>query len=140
MEALPENVRDAALNALDRLPDDDAVCHGDFHPGNILMSSRGPIIVDWNDATRGDPHADVARSLVIAQFAAGQPGVRIAFDLELFQRSYLERYLQLGDVSHQRVEAWELPVAVARLAEGIAGERNSLLAFIEGSLPQWSNT
>ena len=95
------------------------------------MSSQGPIIVDWNDTTTGDPLSDVARTLLLFRFATDQLEVRIAFDLEQFHRSYLERYLQLRDVSHQQVEAWELPVAVARLTEGIAAERDSLLAFIE---------
>ena len=135
VEGLKEGIREAALNALDGLPNNDAVCHGDFHPGNILMSSRGPIIVDWNDTTRGDPLSDIARTLLLFRFATDQPEVRIEFDLEQFHRSYLERYLQLRDVFHQQVEAWELPVAFARLSEGIAGERDSLVAFIEHRAP-----
>ena len=32
--------------AVNVLPDGDVVCHGDFHPDNILMSAEGPVIID----------------------------------------------------------------------------------------------
>jgi aminoglycoside phosphotransferase (APT) family kinase protein len=48
---LPEAVRQAALAKLDSLPEDDKLCHGDFHPGNILLTVHGPVIIDWIDAT-----------------------------------------------------------------------------------------
>lgn len=62
-EVLPATTREAVLNLLRRLPDGNAVCHGDFHPDNIIMSSRGPIIIDWLTATQGNPLADVAKDL-----------------------------------------------------------------------------
>ena len=58
---------DASLaRALDLLPAPVAaprLCHGDLHPSNVILSGDGPMIVDWFDASRGDPIADVARSL-----------------------------------------------------------------------------
>ncbi len=39
--------------------------HGDFHPGNILMADRGPVIIDCIDTTRGSAAADVARTWVL---------------------------------------------------------------------------
>ena len=38
------------------------LCHGDLHPSNVILTRDGPVIVDWFDASRGDPVADVARS------------------------------------------------------------------------------
>jgi aminoglycoside phosphotransferase (APT) family kinase protein len=32
----------------------------DLHPLNVMMSSRGPIVIDWANAVRGDPNTDVA--------------------------------------------------------------------------------
>lgn len=34
--------------------------HLDLHPLNVMMSSRGPIVIDWSNAARGDPNVDVA--------------------------------------------------------------------------------
>jgi Ser/Thr protein kinase RdoA (MazF antagonist) len=35
---LPDALRAAVLRQLESLPDGDSLCHGDFHPGNILMT------------------------------------------------------------------------------------------------------
>ncbi len=34
--------------------------HMDLHPLNVMMSPRGPIVIDWTNAARGDPITDVA--------------------------------------------------------------------------------
>lgn len=44
--------------------DDDCVCHGDFWPGNVLVSEKGMTIVDWEMVRRGCGATDVG------QFAA----------------------------------------------------------------------
>lgn len=37
-----------------------AVLHQDLHPGNVLLSPDGPVVIDWTNACRGDQAADVA--------------------------------------------------------------------------------
>lgn len=64
-EALPADLRSAVLALLDRLPEGDRLCHGDFHLGNMMGSWTSPVVVDWGDAARGDPLADVARTRLI---------------------------------------------------------------------------
>ena len=50
------------------------LCHGDLHPSNVILSPRGPMIVDWFDASRGDPIGDIARStLVLLAHGADPP-------------------------------------------------------------------
>jgi uncharacterized protein (TIGR02172 family) len=58
-------LRAAALHALERLPDGSALCHGDFHVGNVLLSAHGPLVIDWENATSGYPLADGARTLLL---------------------------------------------------------------------------
>ena len=55
------------LSALDEVPDDRriVVCHGDLHPGNVILAASGPVVIDWFDASCGSPAADVARTLVL---------------------------------------------------------------------------
>ncbi len=38
----------------------DTVVHGDFHPGNVLLAERGPVIIDWSDTAITQPFVDVA--------------------------------------------------------------------------------
>ncbi len=132
------DMKEAALAALRELPDDTVLCHGDFHPDNILMSPRGPIIIDWMDATQGSPLADVARTSLLFQIAVlppGTPGRRlIALLRASFHRAYLRRYLKLRPAAPERIEAWRLPVAAARLEERIAEEEERLLSLVQALL------
>jgi hypothetical protein len=41
------------------------------HPGNVMLSSRGPVVIDWRNASEGPPDLDVVLSaLILAQMAA----------------------------------------------------------------------
>ena len=70
-------VRERALAVLASLPDDDRLLHGDLHPGNVLLGERGPVVIDWLDASAGPPAADVARTRLLLRFADGGPHVRL---------------------------------------------------------------
>jgi aminoglycoside phosphotransferase (APT) family kinase protein len=48
----------------------DRLLHLDLHPLNVMMSPRGPIVIDWTNAVRGDPNTDVA--LTWALISAGE--------------------------------------------------------------------
>jgi aminoglycoside phosphotransferase (APT) family kinase protein len=39
--------------------------HLDLHPENVLLSSRGPVVIDWTNARAGDPSLDIALTWVI---------------------------------------------------------------------------
>jgi aminoglycoside phosphotransferase (APT) family kinase protein len=40
--------------------DGDALLHMDLHPINVLLSARGPVVIDWESAGRGPAEADLA--------------------------------------------------------------------------------
>lgn len=42
-----------------------AVLHMDLHPGNVMLTGRGPVVIDWVDAVAGPAGADVATAYVI---------------------------------------------------------------------------
>jgi aminoglycoside phosphotransferase (APT) family kinase protein len=44
--------------------------HLDLHPLNVLLGTKGPVVIDWGNACRGDPHVDVALAWVL--MAAGE--------------------------------------------------------------------
>jgi aminoglycoside phosphotransferase (APT) family kinase protein len=138
-QTLPAHLKDAALSALARLPDGDALCHADFHPDNVLVTARGLIIIDWMTAVRGNPLADVARTSLLLCMAALPPGTRhvrlIDAARKLYHAVYLKRYLQLRPASREDIAAWRLPTLAARLNENIAAERAPVLAAIEALVP-----
>ena len=58
--------RRGLLEQLVQLPDGDRLCHGDFHPWNVVGDPPdGATVIDWLDATCGDPAADACRSYLL---------------------------------------------------------------------------
>jgi uncharacterized protein (TIGR02172 family) len=112
-----------ARRALADLPVGTALCHGDFHPGNVLFSARGPIVIDWGRATCGDPLGDVACTSLLIQSASLPPWApRYMHQLlkcsrALLHRSYLKRCLRLHTGTRQQIKNWEVPLAAAILAD-----------------------
>ena len=54
----------------------DQLVHFDLHPDNVLMSPRGPIVIDWSNAARGDAADDVALTWAIMATSV-VPGSRL---------------------------------------------------------------
>lgn len=139
--ALPEKSRDQVLSALRRLPDGDAVCHGDYHPDNLILSPRGVIVLDWLTGTHGNSCADVARTVLLFRIAVLPEGVsaakRIMTQLlrRAFLASYLRAYRRLRLISDADIGAWLPIVAAARLHERIPAEQATLLHLVAGADP-----
>jgi aminoglycoside phosphotransferase (APT) family kinase protein len=130
-ELVPDSVRERALGALDDLPRGDRLCHGDFHPANVLFGLDGrPRVIDWTGASRGDPAADIARSrLIIRHGAVGPdatPAVRALARVGrgLLWSGYRRAYAR---ARRRDVDRWFGVMAAARLAEDIAEERAAIL-------------
>jgi aminoglycoside phosphotransferase (APT) family kinase protein len=43
----------------------DRVLHLDLHPANVMLTARGPVVIDWVNARTGAPGADVAMAYLI---------------------------------------------------------------------------
>jgi aminoglycoside phosphotransferase (APT) family kinase protein len=61
----------------------DRVLHLDLHPANVMLTPRGPVVIDWVNAHAGAPGADVAMAYLIMATsevddvpAAVRPGLR----------------------------------------------------------------
>jgi aminoglycoside phosphotransferase (APT) family kinase protein len=116
----------AALELLPPRTPAPRLCHGDLHPSNVLLSDRGPVIVDWFDASRGDRVADVARSsLTLLGHGAATPSHLPGADprtLDVLTRAYLARLREALDIPADLLDRWQAVSAAARLAEGVASE------------------
>lgn len=130
---LAQDVRHRVLTQLESLPRANVLCHGDFHPANVLLTDEKPVIIDWLDGGSGHPAADVARTNLILKFA-GQQQTRLHPVVQhLFRRWYLRTYLRQAEFSRSHVNDWELPIAVARLTEDVP-EESDLRSFITSQL------
>ena len=99
----PDWLRDAPVPG-------DRLVHRDLHPLNVLMSPDGPVVIDWANASRGDPAFDVADTWVL--FATANPDLAGIEKLAVpvFRRIFLRAFLSGVD----RDAAWRaIPAAVA---------------------------
>jgi hypothetical protein len=78
-----------------------------------------PIVIDWPNACRGDPAADVCRSYLILKLHADEVA-----------QPYLDAYCQVACVQRQTILDWLPYIAAARLAEDVPGEQHGLLELI----------
>lgn len=122
--------RDALLRALDALPDGDRLCHGDLHPRNVICAPGGDVTIDWIDATCGAPAADAARTSLLFQGhrAAGGFSPEAERAMDRFHAVYLDTWFERMAVDRRTHARWLPVLAAARLAEGIAEQRDWLLA------------
>lgn len=130
-QLVPDDVCARALHALDSLPHGDRLCHGDFHPANVLFGLDGrPRVIDWTAASRGDPAADIARSRLIVRHGAvgpdATPAVRALARVGrgLLWSGYRRGYAR---ARARDIDRWFTVMAAARLAEDIAEERAAIL-------------
>ena len=135
---VPERLARFALDTLEGLPDGESLCHGDFHLSNIMVSRGIPIVIDWSNAARGDPTADVARTLLLSRIGEPPPGTSpLLRALALVGRSivvswYLRAYRRARPLDMTLVERWVVAHAAARLAsEHIPEEERPLLRLLE---------
>ena len=131
---LPVVQRTQAKDHLVGLPDGGSTLHGDYHPGNILLSPDGPIIIDWGEASRGAVAADIARTLLLltpesaADVTPDPEG--IAAHVGRFANTYTKLCLQRTSTTVADVDEWRLPVVAARLDEGITEQTGLLQAEV----------
>jgi aminoglycoside phosphotransferase (APT) family kinase protein len=99
------------------------LCHGDLHPSNVIVGRDGPMLVDWFDASRGDPIADIARSsLVLLSDGASPPEHLPGADpttLGALTDAYLGRLREHLEIDDDLLARWQAVSAVARMAEGV---------------------
>lgn len=105
---------------LESMPKHTKICHGDFHPSNIICGEDGvDYIIDWSHATQGNASADTARTYLL-------------FCLEGDMRKadyYMNLFCKKSDTAKQYVQKWLPIVAASQLVKGKPEEREFLIRW-----------
>lgn len=143
-EKIGEDLKARILQLLETLPDGNILCHGDFHPGNIIITPVGPVIIDWMTVSKGVPSGDVARTLTILEAAKAPDGTPLRWLLEwirkIFLSTYLNTYLQIRPEIKETIAGWQAVMAANFLSDvSIPGEGEDLRGIIERCLLEHSS-
>jgi aminoglycoside phosphotransferase (APT) family kinase protein len=113
-----------------------ALLHGDFWPGNLLWRDERLIaVIDWEDAARGDPLADLANTRLEILWAFGVDAMR----------EFTQQYQSLAAIDLANLPYWDLCTSlkpIAKIAEWTddAATRQAMRAglrtFIDQALAQ----
>ena len=143
---LSTNEKKSIYNYLDALPDGNTLCHFDFHPDNIMISSKQCYVIDWMTGCMGDPLSDVARTSLILNYAE-IPRVPFVVNIlagvlkKSINKIYLRKYVASTGASISDIKKWELPLAAARLCEWVPdGESKRLFALVKKKLNNQTDT
>jgi aminoglycoside phosphotransferase (APT) family kinase protein len=140
-DPLSVDERDEALQLLVSFPVGTALCHGDMHPANVLVSARGFVVIDWFDAAIGHPGADLARSSLLMRPQASRRSIGSYLGgatggfLDRLHAAYLDLLARRGLVDGLPFEAWEAVQAVARVSEPLPTDE--LVAFWRAWRTSW---
>lgn len=95
------------------------ICHGDFHPINILVSNDKFFVIDWILSTIGPAEADVAGTYLITKLysSSNKKGNLIkrfisAIGGEIIAKTYLKEYISLTGIDKSKIMQW-IPIRAA---------------------------
>ena len=98
-----------------RIGEPEVLVHGDLHPDNVMLTDRGPVVIDWPNAGLGARGSDVANTWIIVASseidAGGAAGFLQSSGRSIFVRSFLR------SVDRDRARALLPAAAEHRLAD-----------------------
>ncbi|HSJ92214.1 MAG TPA: aminoglycoside phosphotransferase family protein [Ilumatobacter sp.] len=110
---------------------DAVLCHGDVHPGNVLMSGAGALLIDWDLMCVAHPAWDHAMLTTYADRWGGDPGAYPAF-AEGYGASFADDPLARALGELRNVAATLMRVRAGRHDPTAKAEADHRLAYWRG--------
>jgi hypothetical protein len=108
------------------------VLHLDLHPGNVMLTSKGPVVIDWSNVRSGPAGADVAMTyLLMASSEVDDLPLQIRATVGAFRGTFIRHFLlaahddpgpHIARVARQRHDRPQCPAVGGGLA-GAQGRR-----------------
>lgn len=137
-DRIPASIASGLLALVERLPTGEALCHGDLHPGNVIMTARGPRLIDWMGAVRAPAAFDlgiceILLTEIVAERVADPERPRSVFAA---LKSDYARLVGLSPEALSAAAAPFLPMGCAlALLTGVSGaEQARLIRRIDAAL------
>ncbi len=109
--------QEEVLQMLDKLMDGNTLCHGDFHPGNILISDGHTMVIDFMNVCHGDFLYDVARTVFLVEYTPVPIEVDDREMLLRFKKTLTDLYLMQMNVTRKMIQDYLAVIIEARVGE-----------------------
>ena len=126
-----------ASKILKELPAKNNICHGDFHPGNILVQDHAYYIIDWSGAYRSDFISDIAHTYLLMAHVPEVPGQShlqhavISFLGSNMAKIYLKEIHKLKEFSLSDFSKWTVVMSLLRVYYGMPSERAVRINYLK---------
>lgn len=119
---IDENTRYELLQRLEGMKNHDKLCHGDFNPSNIIVTSSGEYyIIDWAHATQGNASADAARTFLLFSMQGKEERAE----------KYLDLFSLKSGIPKSNIQRWVPIVAATQMTKGKEEEYEFLSKWID---------
>lgn len=105
------------LQRVNELPEGNTLCHGDFHPGNVLISGEAGYVIDFMNICYGDPLYDIARTVFLIEYTPVPAEAENKELLLQLKKGLADAYLKKMDVTREMIADYLSVVVVARKGE-----------------------
>lgn len=106
-----------AFEILDRLQGGNTLCHGDFHPGNILISNGHTAVIDFMNICHGNFLYDVARTVFLVEYTPVPAEAENRDMLLHIKKTLADLYLIQMKVTREMIQDYISVIAIARRGE-----------------------
>ena len=116
-----ENIKYELLQRLEGMKNHKRLCHGDFHPSNVIVQENGCVyVIDWAHVTQGNASADAARTYLLFCMDGK----------EELANKYLDLFEKMSGIKKREVQRWIPIVAATQMTKKIPEEQEFLSKWI----------
>ncbi len=118
---IDENIKYELLQRLEGMKNHKKLCHGDFHPSNVIVQEDGTVyVIDWSHVTQGNASADAARTYLLFSMDGK----------EELANKYLDLFEKMSGIEKQSIQRWIPIVAATQMTKKIPEEQEFLSKWI----------
>ena len=101
------NLNADIYNEIAALSNGNCLCHGDYHPGNVLVDTNGKVLViDFMNVCHGPWQYDVARTYVLISEGDISKEIHNREELVYMQKQIADIYLKKLNVSYNEIREY----------------------------------
>lgn len=118
---IDENTKYELLQRLQGMKNHNKLCHGDYHPSNVIVKEDGTVyVIDWAHVTQGNASADAARTFLLFSID----------NHEELAEKYLNLFAEKSGIEKSHIQRWIPIVAATQMTKNIPEEQEFLSKWI----------